>query len=335
MTCLVYVYDCLFFEHNEDEIGDELTLLREPKPNSLSMSEESDVAGFLGILMEKAQDGIELKQEGLIKRIITSLGLEDCSPKLTPSEKTPLGKDTDGPPRNEEWNYRSVLGMIQYLATNSRPDIAFAVNQCSRFSMDPRRSHEKAVKRIGRYLKGTQDRGMVIRPDPSLGLDLYADADFAGLYTVEDSEDPVCVKSRTGWVVTLGGVPVTWGSKLQTEIALSTMEAEYIALSTGMRELVGSRKIKAEITLHGGIKRNAVSRVSRAYEDNMACCNETSKVVTKDEAHSREISLVQKKIEVRVIEIHPIGTKMQKADIFTKGLTADDFREKRKMLLGW
>ena len=101
-------------------------------------------------------------------------------------------------------------------------------------------------------------------------MDLYADADFAGLYTVEDSEDPVCVKSRTGWVVTLGRVPVTWGSKLQTEIALSTMEAEYIALSTGMRELVGSRKIIAEITLHGAIKRNAVSRVSRAYEDNMA-----------------------------------------------------------------
>ena len=87
MTCLVYVDDCLFFGHNEDEIGDELTLLREPKPNSLSMSEESDVAGFLGILMEKTQDGIELKQEGLIKRIITSLGLEDCTPKLTPSER--------------------------------------------------------------------------------------------------------------------------------------------------------------------------------------------------------------------------------------------------------
>ena len=80
------------------------------------------------------------------------------------------------------------------------------------------------MKRIGRYLKGTADRGMVIKPDSNLGLDLYADADFAGLFAVEDKEDPVCVRSRTGWLLTLGGVPVTWSSKLQTEIALSTME---------------------------------------------------------------------------------------------------------------
>ena len=104
--------------------------------------------------------------------------------------------------------------MMSYLATNSRPGIAFAVNQCCRFSNDPRRSHEKAVKRIGRYLKGTANRGMVIKPDSSLGLDLYADADFAGLFAVEDKEDPVCVRSRTGWLLTLGGVPVTWSSKL-------------------------------------------------------------------------------------------------------------------------
>ena len=70
--------------------------------------------------------------------------------------------------------------MMSYLATNSRPDIAFAVNQCCRFSNDPSRSHEKAVKRIGRYLKGTPDHGMVFKPDSNLGLDLYADADFLG-----------------------------------------------------------------------------------------------------------------------------------------------------------
>ena len=122
-----------------------------------------------------------------------------------------------------------------YLATNSRPDIAFAVNQCSRFSMDPKRSHEKALKRIGRYLKGARNSGMIIKPDPSLGLDLYADADFAGLFSVEDPNDPTRVKSRTEWLTTLGGDPVTWSSKLQSEIALSTMEVEYIALSTGMR----------------------------------------------------------------------------------------------------
>ena len=164
--------------------------------------------------MNKMENGIELKQTGLINRILVSLGLEDGTPKSTPAEKTPLGKDVDGQHRLEDWNYRSVVGMMMYLATNSRPDNAFAVNQYCRFSNDPKRCHEKTVKRIGRYLKGTKDSGMIINQDTSLGLDLYADANFAGLFSVEDPDDPVCAKSRTGWLITLGGVPVTWSSKL-------------------------------------------------------------------------------------------------------------------------
>ncbi len=67
-----------------------------------------------------------------------------------------------------------------------------------------------------------------------MDLDLYVDADFAGLWSYEHDQDPVCVKSRTGFVITLGTCLVMWVSKLQTEIALSTLEAEYIALSMAM-----------------------------------------------------------------------------------------------------
>ena len=77
-----------------------------------------------------------------------------------------------------------------------------------------------------------------MKPTTDLTLDLYANADFAGLWKVEDADDPTCVKSRTGFVMTLGGTPVLWSSKLQSEFALSTCEAEYIALSTAMRELL-------------------------------------------------------------------------------------------------
>lgn len=148
VTCLVYVDDCLFFADKNDTIQAEIELLREPKPQPFALSEESDVAGFLGILMHKVENGIELKQTGLIQRILVSLGLEDCAPKSTPAEKTPLGKDIGGQHRLEDWNYRSVVGMMMYLATNSRPAIAFTVNQCSRFSNAPKRCHEKAIKRI-------------------------------------------------------------------------------------------------------------------------------------------------------------------------------------------
>ena len=76
---------------------------------------------------------------------------------------------------------------------------------------------------------------MILKPDKTLKLDCYVDADFAGLYSVEDSQDPVCVKSRTGYVILMGNCPLVWVSKLQTEIALSTLKSEYIALSLAMR----------------------------------------------------------------------------------------------------
>ena len=180
---------------------------------------------------------------------------------------------------------------------------------------------------------------MVIKPDKELGLDLYADADFAGIFTVENPEDPVSVKSRTGWVMTLGGVPVAWSSKLQSEIALSTMEAEYIALSTGMRELVGNRKLLNEITKECKIKREMKSLVSKVFEDNDAALKHAVTELPKLSPRTKHIGAkyhwFKSKIELGKIEIYPIGTKSQKADIFTKGLGSIEFKEKRMLIMGW
>ena len=74
-----------------------------------------------------------------------------------------------------------------------------------------------------------------MNPKEEIGLDLFTDADFAGLWNSEESSDPTCVKSQTGYVVTLGSAPVTWGLKLQSKISLSRMEAEYTALSQAMQ----------------------------------------------------------------------------------------------------
>ena len=102
----------------------------------------------------------------------------------------------------------------------------------------PKASHEQALKRIGRYLKATRERGMVLHPSGSvLKIDSYPDADFAGMYGHEIANDPACVKSRTGYVITAASCPVHWQSKLQSETALSTMEAEIIALAHSCREL--------------------------------------------------------------------------------------------------
>ena len=108
----------------------------------------------------------------------------------------------------------------------------------------PNRSHEEALKRIGRYLKATRDRGLILNPicDKDGNIDVlqindYPDADFAGMYGYEDNADPASVKSRTGFVITVANCPVLWVSKLQTKTALSTMEVEIVALAHSYREL--------------------------------------------------------------------------------------------------
>ena len=301
---------------------------------------ESDVAGFLGIDIRKNKDGtIELLQTGLIDQIISALALEDAKVKDTPADIKPLGKDENAEPRLEEWSFASVIGMMLYLQNNSRPDIAFAVNQCARFSRDPRKSHEVALKRIGRYLKGTRTRGMLINPKMDLNLDCYADADFAGLWTYENPHDAISVKSRTGYIMTLGGAPVIWASKMQTEIAMSTMEAEYIAVSTAMKELIPLREVLADILKIFQLQRDPISSISTVWEDNQACLILANTPPPRMTPRSKHIAIKYHWFRSHIlpdsIVVKKIDTLEQKADILTKGLGNQAFQRIRHLILGW
>jgi hypothetical protein len=173
-----------------------------------------------------------------------------CSSRESEALSTPLlGTDADGPRRKETWNYASVIGMMMYLSSNTHPKIQFAVHQCARFTRCPCASHKEGVKHICCYLQGVKDDGLTFRPSADLQLDCYVDANFAGLWNYESDQDPVCVKSQTGYVMALGGCPIQWNSKPQTEIALSTTKAEYIALSQAMRELIPLRRLLLEIVV--------------------------------------------------------------------------------------
>ena len=101
---------------------------------------------------------------------------------------------------------------------------------------NPKHSHEIAIKRIGCYLLGTKDKG-IIKPTSNIGINAYPNIDFAGYYGYEDNNDPVCVHSCTGYVINVTGCPIYWSSKLQTETATSTMEAEIIAFGNCCRNL--------------------------------------------------------------------------------------------------
>ena len=113
------------------------------------------------------------------------------------------------------------------------------MHQCARFTENLKRSHAEAVKQIGRYLLATCDKGLIIHPMSHWHFDCWVDTDFTGNWQCPDAHvDPMTSKSRSGWIVCFAGAPITWASKMQTITALSTTEAEYIALSTSLREVI-------------------------------------------------------------------------------------------------
>nr|GFA80663.1 copia protein [Tanacetum cinerariifolium] len=148
--------------------------------------------------------------------------METCEPADTPMvEKSKLDED---PQRKavDHVRYRGMIGTLMYL-TASRPDLVFAVRMCARYSVKPTEKHLHAVKRILQYLRGTIDMGLWYPIDSCIALITFADADHAGC---QDTR-----KSMSGSMQLLGDRLVSWSSKKQKITAISSTEAEYIALS--------------------------------------------------------------------------------------------------------
>ena len=176
---------------------------------------QDSLTEFLGLKYERDQANgtFTLTQKGLIMKILETTGMQDSNPNQTPASIQALGSDPDGEPMNESWNYRAVIGMLLYLVTNTRPDLAYAVSQAARFSANPKKSHASAVKHIIRYLRGTHDKGIIFKPDSSLTLKADVDAELVCLYKQENVHDSIFIKSCYGYIIKLGSCSLLWQTK--------------------------------------------------------------------------------------------------------------------------
>jgi hypothetical protein len=135
----------------------------------------------------------------LIQQILDEVGMlpqSKTKDKAAPSS-TILRRDF-----REKWDYGRIIGKLNFLEKSTRPEIAYAVHQCARFANNPKESHANAVKYLCRYLLGTKNEGLILRPDPSKSFEIHVDCVFAGNWVKEDAmNDPSTTKSRTGHVI--------------------------------------------------------------------------------------------------------------------------------------
>ena len=304
-----------------------------------SVTDEGSLSTYLGISVDHKDNQFHLSQPALTQKVIDAARMHDCNELDTPSTEV-LHASKDAKPHNEKWEYASVVGMLMYLSNNSRPDIAFAVNQCARYTHDPREPHTQAVKRIIRYLQKTKTRGLIMSTTQEPSVDCYADADFAGTYRKDaDLQDPTTAKSRTGYIIYVHGVPVTWGSRLQTEIALSSVEAEYVCLSTACRETLGLRHLLQELGEKLHVAKNfKFTAKSYVFEDNNgAIAQAEAPVMTpRSKHHATKYHFFKSHCKPSgCIKLKKINTEKQAADIFTKPLKREAFERIRLLVMGW
>ena len=336
---VVYVDDGIFVSPSDQHITDAINELKQQK---LDIEDQGDLNDYLGVNVTTLKNGdIKLSQPHLIEQIIDESKVNlKLSMKQTPANSSKiLTPDLEGQNFNGKFNYRSIIGRLNFLEKSTRPDLAYAVHQCARFSANPKVSHGKAIEHIVHYLRNTKDDGIILKPDSDKAIEAYADADFAGNWNkVEAPFDSNTARSRTGYLITFLGCPITWCSKLQTTIALSSTEAEYVALSHSMRDVIPMMGLLKEMKHFGFDVRTTDPRIHcKAFEDNMGAI-ELSKL-PKLRPRTKHINIVyhhfREFVTNELIKIFPIRTEDQQADIFTKPLPQNLFLKLRKRISGF
>ncbi|KAK2372230.1 putative mitochondrial protein [Trifolium repens] len=285
--------------------------------SEFEMSLVGELTYFLGLQIKQMDDTIFISQSKYARNIIKKFGMDNATHKRTPAPThLKLTKDEKGISVDQSL-YRSMIGSLLYL-TASRPDITYAVGVCARYQADPKVSHLTQVKRILKYVNGTSDYGIMYSHCENSTLYGYCDADWAG--SADDR------KSTSGGCFFLGTNLISWFSKKQNCVALSTAEAEYVAAGSSCSQLVWMKQMLKEYD----VEQDALT----LYCDNMSAINISKNPVQHSKTKHIDIRhhYIRDLVESKIVVLEHVGTKEQIADIFTKALDAVQFEKLRGKL---
>lgn len=303
----IYVDDFLIFykEHNA------LVELQNFLNQKFRMKDVGKVACCLGMRVTQKNDQIWLDQERYINDILERFGMQDCKPVGTPSDthqKLSVNMVTSENSLVGQLPFQEAVGSLLYLAQGSRPDISFAVNDVSRFNTKHTDIHWKAVKRIFRYLRGTINYKLKYSREGSTAMHCYSDSDWAS--------DIDKRRSCAGQTIIMSNAAISWSSKRQCTVALSSTEAEYMALSSAVCDVIWTQQLAAEIDIKFQCK-------TKIY-----CDNESAIKLSLSDAfrpRTKHIDIryhhLREKVECGVIDILHVPTEENVADMLTKPVT--------------
>lgn len=305
----IYVDDFLLFYKDEEK----LRAIKDFLNREFQMKDIGPAKNCIGIKIRQGKDFIELDQSNYIKEILERFGMQDSKPVKTPSDtsqKLSVQMVTEENSLVGLVPYQEAVGSLLYLTQSTRPDIAFAVNDVSRFNNGHSEAHWKAVKRIFRYLNGTTELKLRFTKAKSNEIRAYSDADWASEIDKR--------RSCSGYLINMSNASICWNSKRQPIVALSSTEAEYIALSSAVCEVIWLKQLADEI--NGDIAKNIT----------ICCDNQSTIKLAESDAfrpRTKHIDIryhfLRDKIEQKILNIQFIPTERMAADSLTKAVTIE------------
>ena len=311
----IYVDDFLPVSNDKDMLKSE----KEAISKRFEVVDNGDIEWFLGMLIKRDREEqvLTISQPKYVETVLAKFGMSECRPVATPMDSNAsFDKCSDEDERFDVSTYQKAIGCLTYLATNTRPDISAAVGILSRFMSDPGAVHWVGVKRILRYLQGTHDYGLKFSGREQDVLVGFSDSDWAG--------DIITRRSTSGYIFQFGQSTISWCSRRQATVAKSSTEAEYVALSMAVQEVIWLRRLFNDF----GITLNSATKL---FEDNRGAIDLSRNPKHHNRTKHIDVSyhFTRERIASKEIDVGYVSTKENLADIMTKALSKGAFEKFR------
>lgn len=305
-----------------------LTALKSKLASTFEMEDLGEATFVLGmeIKRDRAARTFSINQSAYVHSVLVHHGMENCSPISDPMDsraRTVLAASTTPCVEGRRLQYQSLIGSLMFAAICTRPDIAYAVTTLSKFASNPAPEHELAAKRVLRYLKGTTQLGLCYK-----GTGDHAQApELLGFCDSDWGSNPNDRRSITGYVFTVAGGAVSWQSKRQGSVALSSVEAEYMAARAAVQEAIWWRSILRDL----GYKTDAPTRLLSDSMGSIAIANGSDQS-TRTKHIDIQYHFTRECVEDRQVALVYVPTEMMAADTLTKPLAAAAHQRSREQL---